>query len=163
MIFPNEFQLSFIFVSFLFDWTEFNGIIFKSISFDLMVIDLLCNCVWIVLLPPAKEVCEGYVFTGVCLSTGGRTWHACPQAHTTPGYACPSGHACTLSLGTHARPLWACMPPGHLNLLLECILVFIWFNLTFLPRVYLTSLGLMVCVRSNPCIHNSQTWIYLKF
>ena len=22
-------------------------------------------------LPPAKEVCEGYVFTGVCLSTGG--------------------------------------------------------------------------------------------
>ena len=23
------------------------------------------------LLPPAKEVCEGYAFTGVCLSTGG--------------------------------------------------------------------------------------------
>ena len=23
------------------------------------------------LLPPANEVCEGYVFTGVCLSTGG--------------------------------------------------------------------------------------------
>ena len=22
-------------------------------------------------LPPANEVCEGYVFTGVCLSTGG--------------------------------------------------------------------------------------------
>ena len=26
-----------------------------------------------ILLPPANEVCEGYVFTGVCLSTGGRT------------------------------------------------------------------------------------------
>ena len=25
----------------------------------------------IFLLPPANEVCEGYVFTGVCLSTGG--------------------------------------------------------------------------------------------
>ena len=25
------------------------------------------------LLPPANEVCEGYVFTGVCLSTGGRS------------------------------------------------------------------------------------------
>ena len=23
------------------------------------------------LLPPANEVCKGYVFTGVCLSTGG--------------------------------------------------------------------------------------------
>ena len=26
------------------------------------------------LLPPANEVCEGYVFTGVCLSTG---WVGC--------------------------------------------------------------------------------------
>ena len=27
------------------------------------------------LLPPANEVCEGYVFTGVCLSTwGGHAW-----------------------------------------------------------------------------------------
>ena len=24
-----------------------------------------------ILLPPANEVCEGYVFTGICLSTGG--------------------------------------------------------------------------------------------
>ena len=30
---------------------------------------------WIALfLPPANEVCEGYVFTGVCLSTGGHAW-----------------------------------------------------------------------------------------
>ena len=29
-----------------------------------------------ILLPPANEVCEGYVFTGVCLSTteGGCAW-----------------------------------------------------------------------------------------
>ena len=25
-------------------------------------------------LPPANEVCEGYVFTGVCLSMGGHAW-----------------------------------------------------------------------------------------
>ena len=55
------------------------------------------------LLPPANEVCEGYVFTGVCLSTGGVVsqhalqWgvvsqHALqvsgggvPQAHTQEG------------------------------------------------------------------------------
>ena len=29
------------------------------------------------LLPPANVVCEGYVFTGVCLSTGGGTIPAC--------------------------------------------------------------------------------------
>ena len=28
----------------------------------------------LIYLPPANEVCEGYVFTGVCLSTGGRAW-----------------------------------------------------------------------------------------
>ena len=28
-------------------------------------------------LPPANEVCEGYVFTGVCLSTGGGGMHGC--------------------------------------------------------------------------------------
>ena len=31
-----------------------------------------CQCEYfrVILLPPANEVCEGYVFTGVCLSTG---------------------------------------------------------------------------------------------
>ena len=43
-----------------------------------------------ILLPPANEVCEGYVFTGVCLSTGeggmhGCSWGACMVA--------PGGHA----------------------------------------------------------------------
>ena len=42
------------------------------------------------LLPPANEVCEGYVFTGVCLSTGGG---ACMVA--------PGGHAWLLRGGMH--------------------------------------------------------------
>ena len=29
---------------------------------------------WQFSLPPANEVCEGYVFRGVCLSTGGHAW-----------------------------------------------------------------------------------------
>ena len=45
-------------------------------------------------LPPANEVCEGYVFTGVCLSTGGgRVWqggmhatHAPPAETTATAY-----------------------------------------------------------------------------
>ena len=35
------------------------------------------------LLPPANEVCEGYVFTGVCLSTGG-LWQTPPWADHPP-------------------------------------------------------------------------------
>ena len=39
------------------------------------------------LLPPANEVCEGCVFTRVCLSTGGSTWAGTPRAGTPPeGY-----------------------------------------------------------------------------
>ena len=37
-------------------------------------------------LPSANQVCEGYVFTGVCLSTGGGM-HGC------------SGGACMVALG----------------------------------------------------------------
>ena len=80
-----------------------------------------------VLLPPANEVCEGYVFTGVCLSTGGHAWlpwggmcgcsgGACMVA---PGGACvvaPGGHAwllpggaCVVALGGHAWLLWGGM------------------------------------------------------
>ena len=39
-------------------------------------------------LPPANEVCEGYVFTGVCLSTGGDVRDC-------------SGGACMVALGGH--------------------------------------------------------------
>ena len=35
-------------------------------------------------LPPAKEVCEGYVFTGVCLSTVGGCLPHCMLGSTLP-------------------------------------------------------------------------------
>ena len=43
------------------------------------------------LLPPANEVCEGYVFTRVCLSTGGgSTWAGTPLlGRYTPGQVPP--------------------------------------------------------------------------
>ena len=48
-------------------------------------------------LPPANEVCEGIVFTRVCLSTGGG--------------ACMAGEACMCGRGGHA---WqrVCMAGG---------------------------------------------------
>ena len=41
------------------------------------------------LLPPANEVCEGYVFTGVCLSTGGVSAPLHAGIHTPPGQTPP--------------------------------------------------------------------------
>ena len=56
---------------------------------------------FIVLLPPASEVCEGYVFTGVCLSTGvSAALHAEihlppePEADTHPEQTHPLCSAC---------------------------------------------------------------------
>ena len=44
------------------------------------------------LLPPANEVCEGYVFTHVCLSTGGEEYLGrYPRPGTPPGRYTPSG------------------------------------------------------------------------
>ena len=59
-------------------------------------------------LPPANEVCEGYVFTGVCLSTGwrGHAWHACPPQQT----------------------LWDALNERAVCILLECILVRQYFH-----------------------------------
>ena len=64
-------------------------------------------------LLPANEVCEGYVFTGVCLSTGGM--HACPQGMNTPRSCIPLWYA--HPLGTHTprhahTPRHTC-PPRH--------------------------------------------------
>ena len=67
-------------------------------------------------LPPANEVCEGYVFTDVCLSTGGSTHTLSTRP---PGMHAPQAHA-----PLHARP-----PPRDalieraVRILLECILV----------------------------------------
>ena len=60
------------------------------------------------LLPPANEVCEGYVFTGVCLSTGGclpRCLWADTPRQTPPGHppllpsACWDTPPCTVHAG----------------------------------------------------------------
>ena len=62
------------------------------------------------LLPPANEVCEGYVFTGVCLSTGGGggmcgCWggiHGCQGACVVAGgVMCGCWGACVVA-GGHA-------------------------------------------------------------
>ena len=61
------------------------------------------------LLPPANEVCEGYVFTRVCLSTGGtcawqggHVWQGCvhvrwqgmhDRGHAWQGACMAGGHA----------------------------------------------------------------------
>ena len=106
-------------------------------------------------LPPANEVCEDYVFTGVCLFTGGGVclWsrgvgrHPPGQTHTSPGQT----HT---SLGRHSSPLgrhppghipprhtlpWADTPPSRhpladsqqaVRIPLECILLYIIFKYT---------------------------------
>ena len=70
-----------------------------------------------VLLRPKNEVCEGYVFTGVCLSTGGCLPHCMlgytpgPEADTPQKQTPPAVHARRYGQqagGTH---------------LLECILI----------------------------------------
>ena len=48
-------------------------------------------------LPPANEVCEGYVFTGVCLSTGGVPG---PGGMPGPGGGVWSQHALKVSRPT---------------------------------------------------------------
>ena len=47
------------------------------------------------LLPPANEVCEGYVFTGVCHSVHRGGMHGCPGGM----HGCSWGGACVVSFG----------------------------------------------------------------
>ena len=47
-------------------------------------------------LPPANEVCEGYVFTGVCLSTKGG---ACVVARGGHAWLLQGGGACVVARG----------------------------------------------------------------
>ena len=47
------------------------------------------------LLPPANEVFEGYVFTRVCLSTGGSTWAGTPPRQVHPQAGTPLGRYTT--------------------------------------------------------------------
>ena len=64
---------------------------------------ILLECI---LLLPANGVCEGYVFTGVCLSTGGVCMPCMVTCMHTPGMHVPQAHTCPW----HACP-WVCMPP----------------------------------------------------
>ena len=71
-------------------------------------------------LPPANEVCEGYVFTGVCLSTVGgmRGRGACEAGeHAWLGWACMAHTPLPCTLPRHAVNVRA------VRILLECILV----------------------------------------
>ena len=67
-----------------------------------------------VLLPPANEVCEGYVFIGVCLSTVG--WGVRGGVCVWQGgvRGCGGGGACMRGDTVNERPV---------RILLECILV----------------------------------------
>ena len=81
-------------------------------------------------LPPANEVCEGYVFTGVCLSTGGGV---CPiacwdtpqdQRQTPPRVDTPGQTPPSQTPPLHS----ACWDPVNkpaVRIPLECIFVFL--------------------------------------
>ena len=49
------------------------------------------SALWNSYLPPANEVCEGYVFTGVCLSTGGVPGQVPPGQPPPAGIPPPQG------------------------------------------------------------------------
>ena len=61
--------------------------IFSTVLYQLRIQDFRRGAN--LLLPPANKVCEGYVFTGVCLSPGGRAW----QGMCMAGGMCGGGHA----------------------------------------------------------------------
>ena len=61
------------------------------------------------MLPPANEVCEGYVFTVVCLSTGG----VCMVTRRGACVVAQGGHAWLLWGGVHGCSRGACVvAPG---------------------------------------------------
>ena len=66
------------------------------------------------ILPFANEVCEGSVFTRVCLSTGGggvSTWAGTPQAGTPPGrYTTQVGTPPWAGTPGQVHPHWAGTP-----------------------------------------------------
>ena len=81
----------------------------------------------VIFLPPANEVCEAYVFTGVCLSGGMRGRGACVAGRGV----CVAGGACEAG-GMHGRGVAHTFPQQILRdtvneravrILLECILV----------------------------------------
>ena len=109
------------------------------------------------LLPPANVVCEGYVFTGVCLSTGGG------QGETLVRRPSP---------GKETPPPWQGDPPARrpppvnvraVRILLECNLVFsqmywllsIFFQIYFLTDHHCkTRLELTGMLKNSPNLLN---------
>ena len=92
-------------------------------------------------LPPANEVCERYVFTGVCLSTGGGV-RDCSGGHAWllwGGMHGCSGGGCMVALGGHAWLLrgHVVTPRGHAWLLQGACMV---------------ALGEGVCGYSGVCV-----------
>ena len=75
-------------------------------------------------LPPANEVCDGYVFTDVCLSTGRSLSGGSLSGGLCLGGLCPGRESLS------GRPPWTETPPyGNkraVRILLECILVLKW-------------------------------------
>ena len=87
--------------------------------------DIYLNAAAYMYLPPANEVCEGYVFTPVCQSFcsqgEGSTWAGSPPAGTPSWQVHPTGRY---------TPLEQCMlgDTGNrraVRILLECILVLV--------------------------------------
>ena len=86
------------------------------------------------LLPPAKEVCKGYVFTRVCLSTGDLCPGGSPcrgevsiggvsvQGSVSVGGSLSRGQS--LSRGSLSIPYQPYGNERAVRILLECILVF---------------------------------------
>ena len=91
-------------------------------------IEILSMRLW-EFLPPANEVCEGYVFTPVCqsfCSQGGSTWAGTPpgQVHPpqagTPGRytplgSCPPPSRSPLQVHPRAGTPWQVHPPGAVH------------------------------------------------
>ena len=99
------------------------------LSFDKKKTNLKLNTEFMLqipLLPPAKEVCKGYVFTGVCLSTGGGVcsiacWDTHPLAGTPPCRYTPCRY--TPSRYTPRRSAcWDTVNKRAVRIPLECIL-----------------------------------------
>ena len=123
------------------------------------------------LLPPANEVCEGYVYTSVCLSTG-----RVSATHTTPPEQTPP---CPVHAGIHTHPLpsacWDTHPlPSEcwdtvklllnkraVRIPLECILVLHWMKCVQTKkgydseRCFQTSLRNLSCC--TYCVHEGMT------
>ena len=117
----------------------------------------------IILLPPANEVCKGYVFTSVCLWTRGVVCQTLALGQTPPGRHPPrqtpprqtplqgrqppgQTSPCQVHAGIHTLPaqcMLGCTPPAQcwdtankrvVCIPLECILVIWIIHMTIVPE-----------------------------